>query len=185
MIRPANLADIEVLVNLDHSYLTDHVWQMAANEAPRDAARGRLTEYASVFRLSALPRQLKVPASFDARGLRRILNRCDYAWVRQGEDSGDLYGYLGMAVSPWQNTGWVPVVCVRPDQRRRGVATQLLSYAIAQARELGLRTVTLDVSTKNYPATRLAQSRGFRYAGFADNYGNGQDLAMFYAHRVR
>ncbi len=185
MIRPANLADIELVINLDHSYVTDHVWQMGAHEAAREAVRGGVGEYESVFRLSALPRQMKVPGSFEPRSLRRILNRCDFAWVRQGEDSGDLYGYLGMAIVPWQSTGWIPVMCVRPDQRRKGVGTQLVRTAIAQAKELGLRTVTLDLSTKNYPGTRLAQTRGFRFSGYADNYGSGQDIAMFYAHRVR
>ena len=90
-----------------------------------------------------------------------------------------------MAVVPWQGTGWIPILCVRPDQRRKGVGSQLMRTAIAQARELELRTVTLDVSTKNYPATRLAQTRGFRFAGYADNYGNGQDIAIFFTFRVR
>jgi len=185
MIRPANLSDIELVINLDHSYTTDHVWQMAAREAAREAVRGGMGEYESVFRLSALPRQMKVPAAFAPRALGGILNRCDYAWVRQGENSGDLYGYLGMAVVPWQGTGWIPLMCVRPEMRRKGVATQLVRAAIAQAKELGLVTVTLDLSTRNYPATRLAQTRGFRFAGYADNYGNGQDIAIFYAQRVR
>lgn len=185
MIRPANLADIEVVINFDHSYTTDHVWQMAAREAARDMPRGGPGEFASAFRLSTLPRQMKIPGSFDPRSLRRILNRCDFAWVRQGENTGDLLGYIGMAVLPWQSTGWIPALCVRPDQRRKGVGTQLVRAAIAQARELELRTVTLDVSTKNHPAARLAQTRGFRFSGYADNYGNGQDIAMFYAFRVR
>ena len=44
---------------------------------------------------------------------------------------------------------------------------------------------TLEEALGFYPATRLAQTRGFRFAGYADNYGNGQDIAMFYAQRVR
>ncbi len=187
-IRAADLADVEHILALDHSYLTDHVWQMSGSPGMRHTA-GRalamLGEYTAIFRLARLPRQMQVPYPHDTRTLRRILHRCDHVWVALGSSSSDLMGYIGLAWVPWQNTGWIPCLAVAPALRRRGIATQLLKTAIAQAKSDGLHSVTMDVQTKNYPATRFCQTRGFRLAGYSDNYYSASDIALFFAYRIR
>jgi GNAT superfamily N-acetyltransferase len=176
-IRPADLADIEAIVALDHGYTTDHVWQMSS--------QGGTGEHGAVFRLVKLPRQIQVPPAHDERNLRRCLHRCEYVWVMEGGASHEIVGYAGLATVPWQGTGWVPVMGVKQDARRKGVGTQLLLAAIAQARAAGLHSVTVDVQTKNYPATRLCHVNGLRFSGFADNYYAGRDIALFFAYRIR
>jgi N-acetylglutamate synthase-like GNAT family acetyltransferase len=156
-IRHAELSDIDVIVELDHSYLTDHVWQMSG----RDAS----TETTSTFRLVRLPRLLQVPYPHDKVTLRRILHRCDMVWVAEGEGARQIVGYIGMNTLPWQNSGTLPCMTVIPGERRKGIATQLFRTAVAQAKVDGLQSLMVDVQTKNYAATRLCQTRGFHFSG--------------------
>jgi ribosomal protein S18 acetylase RimI-like enzyme len=176
-IRSADLADIDAIVALDHSYMTDHVWQMSGRDTN--------SEYNALFRLARLPRLLNVPYPHDERTLRRTLHRCDRVWVMEGQSPSDILGYIGMASMPWQNSGWLPCFAVAPAARRQGIATQLLRTVTAQAKADGLQSLTIDIQTKNYPATCMAQSRGFRFAGYADNYYSARDIALFFAYRIR
>ncbi len=176
-IRPADLADIDTILAIDHAYETDHVWQMSGNSG--------VQEQNTIFRLSKLPRLMQVQFPHDGRALRRVLHKCDRLWVMQGTAPRDILGYVGMATLPWQNTGWIPALATAPTERRKGVATQLIRAALAQAKADGLHSITLDVPTKNHPATRLAQSRGFAYSGYSDNYYATRDIALFFAYRIR
>lgn len=176
-IRAADLADIDVITSLDHSYMTDHVWQMSGRDTNSEAN--------AVFRLARLPRHLQVQCPHDERALRRILHRCDRVWVMEGQHARDVLGYIGMVQLPWQNTGWIPCFSVTPASRRKGIGTQLLRSVTAQARSDGLQSLTLDIQTKNHPATRFCQTRGFRFAGYSDNYYSARDIALFFAYRIR
>jgi len=176
-IRPADLADLEAILALDHTFETDHVWQMSGNSTP--------TEQNAAFRLAKLPRFMQGQFPHDERALRRVLHKCDRLWVMQGPTPRDVLGYIGMAGLPWQNTGWIPALAVARTERRKGIATQLLRTAIAQAKTDGFHTVTVDVPTKNHPATCLAQSRGFAFSGYSDNYYASRDIALFFAYRIR
>jgi len=182
LTRIAELADIETILRLDHSYPTDHVWQMSGRQT---GVRDSIGEFSALFRMAALPRQIQVQYPHDDRMLRRILNRCDYIWVMQSDDMQELVGYIGLVTVPWQNTGWIPCLAVAPPARRKGVASQLLKTAIAQAKADGLHSVTVDLQTKNYPATRFCQTRGFRFSGYSDNYYSTRDIALFFAYRIR
>lgn len=176
-IRPADLADVEAILLMEHGYETDHVWQMSGGTSN--------TEQTAAFHLSKLPRKIQVAYPHEPRTLRRVLHKCDRLWVMQGTTSRELLGYVGMASVPWQNTAWIPALAVAPAERRKGVATQMLRTAINQAKADGVHSVTLDVPTKNYPATRLALARGFVFSGYADNYYASRDIALFFAYRIR
>lgn len=59
---------------------------------------------------------------------------------------------------------------VRPAYRGRGAGEVLLTYAIAQARQLGYRRLVLDTLPDMHQARALYVSRGFReIAAYADN----------------
>jgi N-acetylglutamate synthase-like GNAT family acetyltransferase len=176
-IRQAELSDIDVITALDHSYMTDHVWQMTGRDSN--------SENSATFRLARLPRQLQVPYPHNSVTLRRILHRCDTVWVAEGANAREILAYLGMVSLPWQNTGWLPCFSVVPNSRRQGIGTQLLHTAMAQAKNDGLQSLTLDLQTKNYPATRLCQKRGFHFSGYSDNYYSARDIALFFTYSIR
>jgi ribosomal protein S18 acetylase RimI-like enzyme len=175
-IRNAQLSDMDAIYELDHSFITDHVWQQSSG--------GNNAELQTIFRLAKLPRQISVPFPHDARALQRCLHRCDFVWVAL-DTSHEVVGYLGMTMIAWQNTGWIPVLAVAPKSRRQGIATKLLQVALSQAKQERAHSITLDVPTKNYPATQFCLARGFRFAGFADNYYDTHDIALFFSHRIR
>ena len=176
-IRQAELADIDVISGLEHSYMTDHVWQLSEHDST--------AEYSALFRLARLPRQLQAPYPHDPPTLRRILHRCDHVWVMQGQNSQDISGYLGIVAMPWQNTGWITCFNVIASERRKGIGTELLHEAMAQAKREGLQSISVDLQTKNYPATLFSQARGFRFSGYSDNYYSARDIALFFAYRIR
>lgn len=177
IIRRADLADLNTIVALDHSYTTEHVWQLVNRETN--------SEISALLRLAPLPRQLKVPWTHDVETLRRIVNRCDYLWVlHSANDAREVHGYIGMTVSPWQSAGWLPCLAVAPRWRRKGVATKLIHAARAQAKADGLQSVMIDLATKNYPAMKLCLKDGFRFSGYADHYYASKDIALFFSCRV-
>ncbi|MCX6019122.1 MAG: N-acetyltransferase [Chloroflexi bacterium] len=180
-IRPADMDDLDLVCSLDHSYQTDHVWQLSGKVGTE--------ELSAVLRLAKLPRAITVRPSLDTTALRRTLHRADHLWVVEGEVPAgqglrNIVGYLAMTVLPWQHTGWVTALTVRADARRKGVATRLLQIANDQARSIGLHSITLDVPTKNYPASRMCTSLGMYFCGYSENYYPTHDIALFFATRI-
>ena len=56
---------------------------------------------------------------------------------------------------------WFEDLVVLPDQRRRGIATQLLKYVVEQARAEGLLRITLLTDMQNERAQALYRRVGF------------------------
>ena len=75
-------------------------------------------------------------------------------------------------------TGYVQTICVRPDERSRGLGTRLLTWAEARIfRESP--NVFLCVSTFNPAARRLYERLGYSAVGTLDDYivrGHGEVL---------
>ena len=84
------------------------------------------------------------------------------------DDEGEVAGYAGPQVV--LDEGTVTDIAVRPDCRRRGVASQLLEVFLNFARGNRLAFLTLEVRASNYDAIALYGSRGFRSAGRRKNY---------------
>ena len=83
------------------------------------------------------------------------------------------------------NCGALPCMAVTPGERRKGIGAQLFRTAVAQAKVDGLQSLMIDLQTKNYPATRLCQTRGFHFSGYADNYYQARDIALFFTYKIR
>jgi ribosomal protein S18 acetylase RimI-like enzyme len=181
-IRLAELADLEAVCMLDHTYQTEYVWQLSG--------RSGAEEFSALMRLAKLPRAMPVRAVHDVEALRRILHRADFLWVVEGESRNiagtpSLLGYLAMTLLPWQHTGWVTSLAVRPDARRKGIASRLLRVANDQARSEGMHSITIDVSTKNHPATQMCMRSGMHFSGYSENYYRSNDIALLFATRIR
>lgn len=59
-------------------------------------------------------------------------------------------------------------LCVHPDFQNLGVGNQTMAHIEQEALNSGVRSLRLDVFTRNPYALRLYQKRGFRQAGTAD-----------------
>lgn len=61
--------------------------------------------------------------------------------------------------------GYVSVVAVLPEYRRRGIAFTLVRTAIRYLRQLGVRTIMVDAPADSPPAVHLYEKVGFRVVG--------------------
>ena len=84
------------------------------------------------------------------------------------DGEGEVAGYAGLQVV--LDEGTVTNIAVRPDCRRRGVASQLLQVFLNFAQGNRLAFLTLEVRASNYDAIALYGSRGFRSVGRRQNY---------------
>jgi ribosomal protein S18 acetylase RimI-like enzyme len=169
-IRPATLDDLEACLALDHSYLTERVWQMDV--------QGQGEQMVVSFRTMRLPRAVHVSYPRQREALLADWHHRDCFLIA---DEPEIAGYLTMAARDWQQTGWVADLVVAPEYRRRGVATQLLQAGKAWALQAGLRRMIVETQTRNYPAISLLQRLGFTFCGYNDRYYTNQDIAVFFA----
>lgn len=84
------------------------------------------------------------------------------------DGEGKVAGYAGLQVI--LDEGTVTNIAVRPDCRKRGVASQLLQVFLNFAQGNRLAFLTLEVRASNYDAIALYGSRGFRSVGRRKNY---------------
>lgn len=71
-------------------------------------------------------------------------------------------------------------VFVDVEQRRKGIATEMLNRLFAFARECKCNRVTLEVRESNNPAIKLYQKLGFKQVGERKNYyqDNGETAIL-------
>ena len=93
-------------------------------------------------------------------------------------DDGQLSGYC--ICSRYDVVWHVMNVAVDPAQRRRGVASGLLSALLAKVGEEA--RLTLEVRTSNTPAIALYERFGFHSAGVRPRYyqDNGEDAVIMW-----
>jgi len=82
--------------------------------------------------------------------------------------TGDLLGYL--VISRYVDAWHVMNVAVAGDQRRRGIASELLVALFERTREDGRRGYTLEVRVSNSGAITLYERLGFERRGVRRGY---------------
>ncbi len=174
ILRLATLADLNACLELDHTAVTDHVWQMRLQE---DEEQVRVR-----FEAVRLPRLMRV-------GYPRDLDQLVEDWQRgegffAAEVDGLVRGYADVLARPWQGAAQIVNLAVERDARRRGVGTALVQQARRWAVEQGLRTLLAEATTKNYPALCFYRQLGFRFCGFNDHYYANRDIALFFAQTL-
>lgn len=174
IVRLATLADLNSCLQLDHSCVTDHVWQMKVNASA--------SELAVAFRTVRLPRQMRTDYPRDVEQL--VEHWHQQAGFLVAEVDGEVRAYVDLLPQPWQHLGWVANLAVEPVYRRRGLAAALVRQATLWAREQGLHGVLVEATTKNYPALCLYQKLGFEFCGFNDRYYPNQDIALFFGQTL-
>jgi ribosomal protein S18 acetylase RimI-like enzyme len=178
-IRPAELEDLPACLALDHSYMTQKVRQMDLQEENAVVA--------VAFRTMRLPRPVHVAYPRDQEELLKAWHRRDCFLVATDKDGEEkkIVGYLTMTAQEWHKTGWVADLVVAPEHRRQGRATRLLRAGQTWARRAGLRRLTVEIQTKNYPAICFLERHGFCFCGYNDRYYTNEDIALFFTLDLR
>jgi ribosomal protein S18 acetylase RimI-like enzyme len=98
-----------------------------------------------------------------AEWTRRLSNPVVVAF-RDGLPVG-MMGLVGHAASKMAHRATLVMAYVRAEDRRLGVARQLLAGVIAEARAMGFTQVELAVSADNEAARRFYRAAGFTHVG--------------------
>ena len=174
-IRHAVSTDIAALMAMDHSYQTDHVWQMALSPSP--------TETTIAFREARLPRLMRVDYPRDPSRLADEWTNSSEILIATSEQT--TLGYLIIESGTAPETGWVTDLVTDAPHRREGVASRLVASARQWCREQGLSRLTLEMQSKNYPSLRLARKLGFLLSGYHDRYYPDEEIALFFTLNLR
>lgn len=94
-------------------------------------------------------------------------NECAATLVAREED-GTVLGYAGLLVV--LDEGYITNIAVRPECRRRGIASELLKVFRRFGEEKDLAFLTLEVRDGNAPAQALYTKHGFEVVGRRKNY---------------
>lgn len=164
-------AELVLCLALDHSYVTEYVWQMDVREESDDITVR--------FRLVRLPRVMEVAYPRDSDHLMPSWQRRDCFLVAAVDDV--VLGYVNMRIDAAGTTGMIHDLVVNKPFRRRRIGRALLEQATRWATLRGLHRLTLEMQTKNYPAIQFARARGFAFCGFNDRYFTNQDIAIFFS----
>jgi ribosomal protein S18 acetylase RimI-like enzyme len=146
------------------------------------------------FRPSRLPRPLAVPSPWSEQYLLSEWKLTDFLVVAEAYDTdnptpdpetpGDIIGYIGLRVDGPRHVAWITSGGVQLDFRRHGIGTELLKEARRWADRFRLRSIMLELQTKNYPAIEFCQKSGFFFCGYNNAYYANRDVALFFALRL-
>lgn len=174
-IRRATSTDIPGLMELNHGYRTDHVWQMSYHPTS--------SETAITFREVRLPRPMQVAYPHDPHRLADEWTNASEFLVAERDQT--CLGYLILSAWNAPDTGWVTDLAVAERHRRMGIATRLLAAARRWCNQQQLARMTLEMQSKNFPAIQLARKLGFVLSGYHDRYYPDEEIALFFSLNLR
>ncbi len=175
-IRPAEAADIPKLVQIDHDYVSDYVWQMDVNQTDDD-------QIFVNFRQVHLPRSIKVDYPRPLSGLTDDWSQRSGLLVASLQ--GEVIGYISLMLNIAPLTTWVTDLAVLRRMRRQGVGSSLLIAAQEWGRQHRTSRLILEIQPKNHPAISMARKLGFGYCGYHDRYYPNHDIAIFFEKSLR
>ncbi len=100
-------------------------------------------------------------------------------WIASGNklfvaiENGRFLGHIG--ISTVLDEGYIANVAVKPECRKKGVATLLVERIFALASDEGLSFVSLEVRESNSPAISLYEKMGFKTEGKRKNFYRNPD----------
>jgi GNAT superfamily N-acetyltransferase len=174
-VRPANITDISHLMAIDHSCMSDYVWQM---ELRREAGQ-----------VTANFREVRLPRSISVAYPRNPASLAD-EWTRRGGVMVAMHekapiGYICVTEERNAAIAWVTDIVVAPDHRRKGAGSTLLTAAQAWASERRAGRLILEMQSKNQACIHLAQKFGYEFCGYNDQYYPTQDVALFFGRVLK
>jgi len=170
-IRPAIATDIEALMSLEHSYSSDHVWQM---DFRHDGSETIIT-----FRETRLPRSVQVRYPHNPKTLADNWSDRDGLLVALIES--DPVGYISLEQNPQLKATRVTDLAIAKYHRRQKIGSLLVMTAQDWAQRHHSQRLILELQPKNYSAIQMAKKLGFELCGYNDHYFANQDIALFFS----
>lgn len=174
-IRLASSNDLSRLMALDHSCLSDYVWQLELRREPGQASAN--------FREVRLPRSVEVKYPRDPFSLVNEWKRRAVIFVALHD--GIPIGYTSVNVDNSSSVAWIIDLVVATEQRRKGAASALITAVQNWCLERGIHRLILEMQSKNQAYIRLAQKFGYEFCGYNDQYYPTQDVALFFGRVIK
>ncbi len=174
-IRPAITTDIHPMMEIEHNYTSDYVWQMDFRQEGSDIQVS--------FRQIQLPRSVQVKYPRDYHILADNWTQRDGLLI--AELVGEIIGYISLTKNEVLKASWATDLAVQRKYRRQGVASALVLSALEWASRQGSRRLILEMQPKNYPTIQLAKKLGFELCGYNDHYYANHDIALFFSKWLR
>lgn len=174
-VRPALTTDYSVLAEIDHTGMSEYVWQM-----DRSFDVGQL---GVSFREIRLPRSIRIEYPHHRDQILESWKKS--AGVLMAVLAGEPVGYVSISDQPVPRAAWVTDLAVSERHRRQGIASALLLSAQNWASQRRLRRIILEMQSKNNAAVRLALKLGYEFCGYNDQFYANQDIALFFSHPLR
>lgn len=171
-IRPVLPGDIAELIELDHSYTSDLVWQM---DFKHDRPHGQIHV---AFRKVNLPRSVRYEVPRPPRSLADDWQRFSGMLVAAIEER--LIGYISILLDPITQAAWIPDLLVHRPLRRQGIGSALLLSAAEWAATKDSRDIVLEIQPRNAPAIEMALKLGFEFCGYNDFYYPDNEIGLFF-----
>ena len=172
-VRPAVSPDYQLLSSFQHSIESNYVWQM--NYHPE------VDQWSINFRLAHLPRPIRVDYPHPVASL---LERLKNLSIFVACTDGVPVGYVSVSTENPDQQSWIKDLVVHERWRRRGCATKLIQFVNDWSMERGIHRLTLEMSSKNYPAICLADKLNFEFCGYSDFYYATNDIALFFTRSI-
>jgi ribosomal protein S18 acetylase RimI-like enzyme len=174
-IRRPTLHDLNECAKLDATFSTQKVWQMHLQS---EAGRIQMQ-----FNLVHLPRSMTIATPPEDRDLTKAWQRGDGIYAARRNNK--ILGYIHVMVQPEEKIGYIRRHVVAPEFRHQGVGKALLNRALEWGRERKLRSLEIDLSTKNHPAIEFYLAHGFVFTGFSERLWGRQEIMMHFSRVVR
>ena len=174
-IRPALKTDLDALLSFETHYETSHVWQM---DSTNDES-----QVSASFRLARLPRTVK-------QDYPRPPALLTSSWLESGIVLAAYHqdkpvGYVRISENIAPGVIWITDLVVKETMRRKGIAKALVLAIEEWGVRRKVKSVSLEMQSKNFPAIQLAKKLGFEFCGYLDHYYPNDDIAIIFTRFVR
>ena len=173
-IRPLESKDLDRIIEIDHNYPTEYVWQMDIQSGERDLTVG--------FREVRLPRTMQVNFPLEIEEAMGSWDKSSGVLV--AEVDGGLVGYISLKKGDSPTMVRISGMAVVRRLRRQGAGTSLILAAQSWAVQNNANRLQMEVQSKNFPAISLANKLGFEFCGYNDRYFDNQDIVLFFSKRL-
>jgi ribosomal protein S18 acetylase RimI-like enzyme len=174
-IRPVKAEDIQEMLEIEHNYSTEYVWQMDYKQGDG--------EIIVSFREVRLPRAAQVMYPKGFQSISENWSQRDGLLVSQLEE--EVVGYISLDQNPLLKATWVTDLAVKRQFRRQGIGSALVIAAQEWALNNKSRRLILEMQPKNFPTIQLAKKLGFELCGYNDHYFANHDIALFFSKWLR
>lgn len=121
------------------------------------------------------------PFRFSRRVMEHLVET-PYARTIVAEDEGQIAGFVIVHMEHWAHEliAYIMTLDVAPQQRRHGLATEMMQRADDIAREANVDALALHVWVENEGAIRFYERIGYQRAGRVEHFYTGSRDAWLY-----